>query len=60
MTSRHTLYGRTIENPENDAPMAHYTTIWEVKEGKLYRGHEVSQPADEDTLKSNSFKEIKI
>lgn len=60
VTSRHTLYGKTIEDPENEVPMAHYATIWEVKEGKLYRGYEISQLTDEKAISSNSFSEIKI
>ncbi|WP_178988448.1 nuclear transport factor 2 family protein [Winogradskyella schleiferi] len=47
VTSRHTLFGHTIENPETETTLAHFTTIWEVKDGKLYRGYEISQQADE-------------
>lgn len=60
VTSRHTLYAKTIENPENEIPLAHFTSIWEVKDNKLYRCHEISQQADEKTLEANSFSEIKI
>lgn len=59
VTSRHTLYGQTIEDPDNETPMAHYISIWEVKDGKLFRCHEISQQADGKTLDSNSFLEIK-
>lgn len=59
VTSRHTLYGHTIEDPDNEIVLAHFTAIWEVKDNKLFRCHEISQPADSKTLESNSFSEIK-
>jgi hypothetical protein len=59
-TSRHTLYAQTIENPDQEVALAHFISIWEVKDGKLYRCHEISQPADNKTLESKSFLEIKI
>ena len=57
VTSRHTLYGRMIEDPDNEVPMAHFTAIWEVKDDKLYRCYEISQLTDEKALESNSFSE---
>ncbi|WP_299889734.1 nuclear transport factor 2 family protein [uncultured Lacinutrix sp.] len=60
VTSRHTLYAHTIENPDNEVALAHFTAVWEVKEDKLYRCYEISQQADEKTLESNTFLEIKI
>ena len=60
VTTRHTLFANTIENPDEEVALAHFISIWEVKDGKLYRCHEISQLADESTLKANSFREIKI
>lgn len=60
VTSRHTLFGCTIEDPDNEIPMAHFTAIWEVKDSKLYRCYEISQLTDEKALESNSFSEKKI
>jgi hypothetical protein len=60
VTSRHNLYGNTIENPEEEVALAHFIAIWEVKDNKLYRCHEISQLVDVNTINSNSFKEIKI
>ena len=53
VTNRHTLYANTIENPDNEVGLAHFTTIWEVKEGKIFRCYEISQLFDEKTLEAN-------
>ena len=60
VTSRHTLYGKTIEDPDNEVAMSHFTAIWEVKDSKLYKCFEISQLTDEKALESNSFSENKI
>lgn len=58
--ARYTIYVCPIESPEEESPMAHFITIWQVKDGKLYRGHEISQLADESPESLNSFSEIKV
>jgi SnoaL-like domain len=56
VVTRHTLFGNTIEAPDTETVLGHFSTIWEVKEGKLYRGFEISQPADEsDELAMRSY-----
>ena len=60
VTSRHTVYGKTIENEDEELPLAHYMSIWQIKDGKLYRGYQISQPADDKAIESNSFSEIKV
>ena len=60
VTSRHTLFANTIENPDEEVTLAHFIAIWEVKDGKLYRCHEMSQQGDETILKGTSFSEIKV
>jgi len=52
VVSRHTLFANTIENPDTEIIIAHFTTIWEIKDNKLYRGYEISQQADENNSKS--------
>ena len=47
VTIRFTYHVRTIENPEEELPMAHFIAIWELKDGKLYKGHQISQQADD-------------
>lgn len=42
-----TYHVRTIENPEEEMPLAHFMAIWEVKDDKLYRGVQISQLGEE-------------
>ncbi|GGG48290.1 nuclear transport factor 2 family protein [Bizionia arctica] len=60
VTVRHTVYARTIENQDEEIPLVHYITIWEIKDGKLFRGYQISQLADDDAIEANSFSEIKV
>jgi hypothetical protein len=50
VTSRHTLYAHTIEDPDNEIALAHFLAIWELKDEKLFRCYEISQLYDEKTL----------
>lgn len=43
VTIRYTYYVNPIENPNEEDILAHFITIWEVKDGKLYRGYQMSQ-----------------
>lgn len=36
VTIRYTTFVSTIEDPENELPLANFISIWEVKDGKLY------------------------
>lgn len=40
---RYSHYVKTIENPREDILLAHFFVIWEVKDGQLYRGYQMSQ-----------------
>ena len=60
VTIRYTVFVSTIEDPENELPLANFISIWEVKNGKLYRGYEISQMADDNLESYKSFSEIKI
>lgn len=40
---RYSHYVKTIENPREDILLAHFFVIWEVKDGKLHRGYQMSQ-----------------
>ncbi|NRD20130.1 nuclear transport factor 2 family protein [Winogradskyella eckloniae] len=60
VTTRHTLFGHTIENPDFETIIAHFATIWEIKDGKLYRGYEISHQADENNDVSMASYEIKL
>ena len=55
VTIRFTYYVRTIENPEEELPMAHFISIWEFKDGKMFKGHQISQQADDSPENLDSF-----
>lgn len=40
---RYVHHAKTIENPREEMVLAHFMVIWELKEGKLYRGYQMSQ-----------------
>ena len=40
---RYSHYVKTIENPREEMLLAHFMVIWELKDGKLYRGYQMSQ-----------------
>ncbi|MGL5112048.1 MAG: nuclear transport factor 2 family protein [Flavobacterium sp.] len=40
---RYSHYVKTVENPREEILLAHFMTIWQIKEDKLYRGHQMSQ-----------------
>ncbi|MCM4156088.1 nuclear transport factor 2 family protein [Gramella sp. AN32] len=42
-----TYHVKTIENPDEEMPLAHFIAIWELKDGKLYKGVQISQPGEE-------------
>ena len=60
VTARYTIYVTPIERPEKEDVLAHFISIWEVKDGKLYRGFEISQLADTSSESLNSYAEIKV
>ncbi|WGK64423.1 nuclear transport factor 2 family protein [Croceiramulus getboli] len=57
---RYTYYVRTIENPDEEMVIIHFIAIWELKDGKMYRGYQISQPADEDPENLEAYKKIKF
>jgi len=40
---RYSHYIKTIENPREEMLLAHFMVIWELKDGKLFRGYQMSQ-----------------
>ncbi len=60
VTTRYKYYVRTIENPDEELGIAHFISIWEVKDGKLYRGHQVSQPAMNQDDTNGSYHKVKV
>ncbi|WBL23691.1 nuclear transport factor 2 family protein [Zunongwangia sp. HRR-M8] len=43
----YTYHVRTIENPEEELPLAHFMTIWHLKDNLLYQGSQISQLPNE-------------
>jgi len=42
-----TYHVSTIENPEEEMPLAHFIAIWELRDGKLFKGVQISQLGEE-------------
>ena len=60
VTIRYKYYVRTIENPDEELGIAHFIAIWEIKDGKLYRGYQVSQPVTDKDDTSESYHRVKV
>jgi hypothetical protein len=60
VTSRYTIYVTSIERPNKEDALAHFISIWQVKDGKMYKGFEMSQLADDSLESLNSYAEIKV
>lgn len=43
VTVRYSHFVKTIENPREEILLAHFISIWEIKEDKLFRGYQISQ-----------------
>lgn len=53
---RFTYFVTTIERPEKEDPIAHFMAIWELKDGLLYKGYQMSLPVEEDRIAMQSWK----
>ncbi|TDN89274.1 ketosteroid isomerase-like protein [Salegentibacter sp. 24] len=42
-----TYHVKTIENPDEEMPLAHFLAIWELKDDKLFKGVQISQLGEE-------------
>ncbi|MCJ7757082.1 MAG: nuclear transport factor 2 family protein [Gillisia sp.] len=60
VTIRLTYHIKTVENPEEEIPMAHFIAIWEIKDGKMFKGYQISQAADETPENLSSFLSTKF
>ena len=60
VTIRYKYYVRTIENPDEELGIAHFIAIWEVKDDKLYRGYQISQPVTDNDDTSKSYSKVKV
>ena len=60
ITVRYKYYVSTIENPDEELGIAHFISIWEIKDGKIYRGHQVSQPVTSYDEEIESYHRVKV
>lgn len=60
VTIRYKYYIRTIENPDEELGIAHFIAIWEVKDGKMYKGYQVSQPVTDLDDTTESYHRVKV
>ena len=60
VTARYTICVTSIEKPDEEEALAHFISIWEVKDNQLYRGYEISQLADDNPKNKSTFSEIKV
>ncbi|WP_347374754.1 nuclear transport factor 2 family protein [Aequorivita sp. Q41] len=60
VTIRYKYYIRTMENPDEELGIAHFIAIWEVKDDKLYRGYQVSQPVTDNDDTTESYHRVKV
>ncbi|MDP5045060.1 nuclear transport factor 2 family protein [Leeuwenhoekiella sp. W20_SRS_FM14] len=56
---RLTYYIKTVENPEEEVGIIHFMAIWELKDGLLYKGYQISQPSDQDPQNLDAHIRIK-
>lgn len=55
VTIRFIYHVKTVENPDEEIPMAHFIAIWQIKDDKLFKGYQISQQADETPENLSSF-----
>ena len=60
VTIRYKYYVKTIENPDEELGIAHFIAIWEVKDEKLFRGYQISQPVTENDDTPESYQKVKV
>ena len=60
VTVRYTYYAILYDQPEDEICLAHFISIWEVKDNMLFRCHEMSQMADEKAVDNNAYLSMKF
>lgn len=60
VTARYKYYIRPVENPDEELGIAHFITIWEVKDDKLFRGYQISQPVTDKDDTQKSYHRVKV
>lgn len=60
VTIRYKYYIRTMENPDEELGIAHFIAIWEIKDDKIFRGYQVSQPVTDNDDTNESYHRVKV
>lgn len=60
VTVRYKYYIRTMENPDEELGIAHFMAIWEIKDDKIFRGYQVSQPVTDKDDTHESYHRVKV
>ncbi|WP_310991876.1 nuclear transport factor 2 family protein [Aequorivita marina] len=60
VTVRYKYYVRTMENPDEELGIAHFMSIFEVKDDKIYRGYQISQPVTDNDDTTESYHKVKV
>ncbi|MAP81142.1 MAG: hypothetical protein CL526_08645 [Aequorivita sp.] len=60
VTIRYKYYIRTMENPDEELGIAHFIAIWQIKDDKIYKGYQVSQPVTENDDTNESYHRVKV
>ena len=60
VTIRYKYYIRSVENPDEELGIAHFITIWELKDDKLYKGYQISQPVTKKDDTQKSYHRVKV
>ena len=60
VTIRYKYYIRTMENPDEELGIAHFIAIFEVKDDKIYRGYQISQPVTDKDDTTESYNRVKV
>lgn len=60
VTIRYKYYIRTMENPDEELGIAHFIAIWEIRDDKIYRGYQVSQPVTDNDDTTESYHKVKV
>jgi len=60
VTIRYKYYITTMENPDEELGISHFIGIWQVKDGKMYRGHVISQPVTDLDDTNESYHQVKV
>ena len=60
ITIRYKYYVRTMENPDEELGIAHFMSILEIKDDKIFRAYQVSQPVTDKDDTNESYHRVKV